>query len=197
MLIDEGILIPSSDHRLTGRFLESRVRRIFQEMGFIFDVGPRGLHDAVIRPPSDWTPTSPLVAEIKSSKDPEPSLDDLRQLDDWVFELSGEMVARRGEGKAPGNLILQGFGASIYSHPTPHKGIMVFNGPVGIPFDQRTPGDGWLNLSKKQFAEKRCFCIVSMQCLVEWLEAFREDRSAARRLWESIHSTAGVMALPT
>ena len=195
-LIDEDTLVLGPDHHLGGRGLESRVRRIFREMGFIVEKGPEGSYDALIKPPGGWKPKYPLVVEIKSGKAPSPGREELRQLDDWVFELSGEEAARKGEGLASGNIITQGLGGSRYSHPTPHKGIMIYNGPLGTSFPDRTQGAGWLGANEKEFAGKRAFCIASLPCVSEWFGAHQKDGTAARRLWETIHATIGVLPLP-
>ena len=177
-LIDDDRLLFGPDHQLGGRWLESRVRCIFREMGFTVEKGPVGFYDAVVKPPGGWKPADPLVVEIKSGKSPSPAREDLRQLDDWGFELSGEEAVRKGKAVAPGNIITQGLGGSRYSHPTPHKGIMIYNGPLGKCFADRSPGDGWLGANEKEFAEKRAFCIASLPCVLEWFTVHQKERTA-------------------
>jgi hypothetical protein len=195
-LIDDDILDLGPDHQLGGRGLESRVRCIFREMGFIVEKGPDGYYDVLIKPAGGWKPTYPLVVEIKSGKSPSPGRHELRQLDDWVFELSGEEAVRKGKAVAPGNLITRGLGGSLYSHPTPHKGLMIYNGSLGTSFADRTQGDAWLGANEKEFAERRAFCVASLPCILEWFDRHKRDDTIAHRLWETIHATIGVLPNP-
>ena len=195
-LIDDGPLVLDPDHQLGGYWLESRVQHIFRAIGFEVEHGPDGSYDALIRAPQGWQPDRPVVLEIKSGKATGPGRSELRQLDDWVFELSGEEVARKGKGMAGGNLVTQGLGPSRYSHPTPHKGVMIYNGPIGMPFEDRTLGNGWLGLNENDFANRRAFCIASLACLLKWSEACQADKQVSRRFWETIHNTMGVLPPP-
>jgi len=196
-LIDAGELDTGPDHKLGGRFLEAKVRSIFRRMGFSVDRGPAGLHDATIEPPEDVEPQKPLVIEVKSSRNTTPTRTDLRQLDDWVFELSGEERARKhglGGGPSGESLASGGVITPIRRHPSPHKGIMVFNGPVGVPFEKR-PGI-WLGANEKEFAEKRDFCITRFEILLAWGEAVKGDPSQAAKLWKAMHACAGELTEP-
>ena len=94
-LVCGGIISPGPDERLRGQYLETRTAQLFRQMGFVVERGPRGAYDARIPPPTDSEPSRPCVVEVKSSSRPGPTRRDLRQLDDWVFEMSGEQEARK------------------------------------------------------------------------------------------------------
>ncbi len=81
--------------RLDGKALEIRVEQTFQHFGYSVTPGRAdNLEDRIIE--ARYQPTTKLVLEIKSStKGSVPGMDDLRQLDDWVFSLSGEEEERR------------------------------------------------------------------------------------------------------
>jgi len=134
----EGIISFGNDYLLSGFGLECRVKDIFKKMGFEIIPGRDGMEDFVIKAPNGVTPTTPLVLEIKSSRKPHITRDELRQLDDLVFELSGEQQARKhglGGGGGPDYLALASWGllsrqSKPVFHPTPHKGVLIFNGPI-------------------------------------------------------------------
>lgn len=197
-LIDAGELETGPDHSLSGRFLEAEVRSTFRKMGFDVSRGPKGEHDAKVEPPSGFDPEKPCVVEVKSSaKRAGPNRRDLRQLDDWVYELSDEKEARKQGlgGKADTQSIATGgWFPPTHHHPTPHKGVMVFNGPVGMPFDQRPRK--CLGANEEEFAQKRDFCIIPFGSLLEWAQAIERESSLARQLWGAMHACAGELAGP-
>jgi len=88
-LCDEGKVAPGEDPSLSGRPLEWRVQGILQTMRFCVRKGRECLEDLVVDPPPECAGSDPLVLEVKSSRKPCLARDDLRQLDDWVFDLSG------------------------------------------------------------------------------------------------------------
>ena len=103
------------------------------------------MEDFVVKSPFDYEPSKPIVLEVKSSRKQHISRDQLRQLDDWVFELSGEQEARKYGLQGKGGIDTLAFvshgmvtrESRPRYHPTPHKGVFIFNGPVGTPFNKR------------------------------------------------------------
>lgn len=171
--------------RIWGVILEIRVQQLFESVGFDIRPGREGKEDFVITAKGNDTPTDNLVVEVKSGKKRPIDLDDLRQLDDWVFDLSGEEQARKhglGGGYDISVEFYDGY-TSTQHHPTPHKGIMIFNGPIGKPFPERS--DPILHPNQLEFAHKRNFCVIGLEDLVDLIE---QDRT---HLWETIHSTVG------
>lgn len=191
-LVREGVLVLGHDHSLGGDALEYRVEQLFRALNLRVSKGRPGLEDFIVSADDESTP---LVVEIKSSKSPSPTRSDLRQLDDWVFELSGEEVARKHGLPATYSNILE---AEIFEgwssprhHPTPHKGMMVFNGSVKTPFEQR-PRD-WLGANEKEFAERRGFCVLSLECLISWAEACKENERISKEFCHKVQMTSGVL----
>lgn len=194
-LSEEGIVSFGPDYKLGGGALEFRVKDIFTKMGFDTESGPIGLHDAIIKPFDGLDPTKPIVVEIKSSKSPSPSRDDLRQLDDWVFELSGEEKARKyglGDGTDATALSTHGLVVERQYHPSPHKGVMVFNGPLGQTFEKRS--SNWLGENEKIFAKKRSFCMISLECLLSWHNEYQRNTAIINDFWSAMHFTDGVLS---
>lgn len=118
--------------------------------------------------------------------------DDLRQLDDWVFDLSGEEQARKsgfgGEFDALA-MVTGGLVSEPHRHPTPHKGVLIFNGPIGAHFSQRTtpcvqPNDA-------QFLQKRNFCVISLPKLIQNIGAIQTQLLTIDDFWERLHATSG------
>ena len=77
-------------------------------------------------------------------------------------------------------------------HPSPHKGVLVFNGPVRTRFDQRSvqcvaPND-------QEFVEKRNFCVIPFSVLISYARRCSEDRSVIGELWQLVHTTGGIIA---
>ena len=188
-LTREGVLIFNNDFSLKSEALEYRVEQLFWMMNFEVIRGRPNLEDLIVKADDK---SDPLVVEIKSAKNSSsPSTTDLRQLDDYVFELSGEEVARK-EGLGRSKLhsdTFNGWGGR-QRHPTPHKGVMVFNGPTNKPFDQR-PSD-WLGSNEKEFAERRNFCIISLPCLRSWTDACQDDSKIAKTFLDRGQNTSVV-----
>ncbi len=135
--------------------------------------------------------------EVKSSQKPHVSRDNLRQLDDRVFDLAGEVKARKeglGGGLDPLALVTQGLASRKKRHPTPHKGVMIFNGPVGLDFSERR--SICFDENDREFIEKRNFCIISLDVLIDYVKAFEKDEAIRFILWENIHKTAGMLNGP-
>jgi len=197
-LTEAGVLALGDDKDLTGDSLEIRTKLLFQRLRFKVEKGRPGQEDLVVKPPSDGKIKEALVVEVKSSKQPNVTREDLRQLDDWVFELSGEEKARNeglGGGFDPAAMMTRGLMSTRRRHPTPHKGILVFNGPVGMDFDSRR--EVCFNENDRQFIEKRNFCIAPLGVLVQYEKPFESDESVSLLLWERLHTTTGMLSRPT
>ncbi len=180
-----GDLTLGHDKDLMGVSLELRVKQLFKEAGFNISDGEIGKEDFIVFSKENDDIKDNLVIEVKSSRKPQPSLDNLRQLDDWVYYLSGEEQARKhglGGGLDPLAMAYRGICTSNRRHPTPHKGVFIFNGPVGVPFSERS---NILHQNHNEFVEKRNFCIIGINDLAELL---RKDYQA---VWAKLHGTVG------
>jgi hypothetical protein len=187
-LLGEGEVPVPDDYMLTHLALEVRCQQLLQSMGLQVEPGRDGKEDLIVRPPSGASPEEPMAVEVKSGKDPSPGIEQLRQLDDWVFDLSQEEQVRkrqRGFGLAPLGI------TPAYSHPTPHKGVFIYNGPINMPFDRRA--DRWLGYNEEQFAIKRHFSIISFPLLIAVAAEFQKDRRWLAPLWNLIHTTSGLL----
>lgn len=196
-LAKEGQVILSKDYTLHGPALEVRVEQLCRCMGFRIRRGRPGLEDFCVDHPPEVECEDPLVLEVKASKDPWPSIDDLRQLDDWVFDLSGESVIRKRRAPPKGKNIAYmtaGLAPGPDRHPSPHKGVMVFNGPLGTPFDQRL--QPCLCPGHQAFVEKRGFCVIPFGGLVGLSEYYARGASSIGRLWNMMHATNGILDEP-
>jgi hypothetical protein len=194
-LAEDGQLSLGLDHWLTGDNLEIRVHLLFQEMGFAINRGRPGLEDFVVTPPSGAKTALPLVIEVKSERKPQISRDNLRQLDDWVFDLSQEDVARKnglGRGFNALAFISDGLIASATFHPNRHKGVLIINAPLSIAFGQR--GVDPLASDELAFAVKRNFCVITIQELVAIADAVRDNSKDNLEIWEAIHRKCGILS---
>jgi len=177
----------------------TRVKKIFSEMGFEVSQGrANNLEDFIIKPRQHFKMKSPLVVEVKSGKKHYVDRKSLRQLDDWVFELSGEDKARKGDTLNASAKAGWSYGSSVmmpkaYEHPTPHKGVMIYNGPVGVVFEER--GTNCINPSDEEFANKRFFCIIPFHVLIRYSERISAEEIEPEELWEKIHKTSGLLEL--
>lgn len=182
-----------NDHALRGRELEDRVAFLLREIGFVIEVGRPGMEDLLAHHIPEWLPKKPLAIEVKSSSKAQVSRGALRQLDDWVFDLSGEETIRKGivryelAFRRSSPLL-----APRASHPTPHKGVLVYNGPVDVPFRARP--ESCLGANELAFARKRDLCVVTFAGLLEWSSASQTDGRAGARLWNAIHACQGMLA---
>ncbi len=186
LLQKKGLLSLGDDKDLGGLILEIRVQQLFESVEFDIRPGREGKEDFVITAREDDTPTDSLVVEVKSGKNRPIDLKDLRQLDDWVFDLSGEEQARKhglGGGIDGLALVTQGLATSKKHHPTPHKGVMIFNGPIGKPFSERS--GQILHANQVAFSCKRNFCVIGLEDLISLIEQGRTS------LWTTLHSTEG------
>ena len=189
LLQKDGELALSDDKDLTGLSLEIRVKQLFLDLGLNIIDGRSGKEDFVVISNQTEEHKDNLVIEVKSSRYQAPKLDDLRQLDDWVFDLSGEEVARK-DGLGGGLNIIYGhsFGSNMVftsgeRHPTPHKGVLVFNGSVGVSFEER--GSSILHSNQIEFVEKRNFCVISIDNLISLMSGGMSET------WSTLHRTIG------
>jgi len=198
-LCGEGAITVGPDYSLTGLGLECRVKELFQKVGFEIHRGRDGMEDFIVNAPPNAKPTTPLVLEVKSSRKPHVVRDELRQLDDWVFELSGEQEARKhGLGGKGGvdHLAFVSWGlvsrqSQRVFHPTPHKGVLVFNGPIELPFSKRA--SDCIGPNDRDFVYKRNFCVIPFQILLGYCEGCMGDPAKMHELWTLIQSTAGTL----
>jgi hypothetical protein len=193
----EGKIVLNDDYALQHSGLEIRVEKVFKDLGFNVSPGrAKNLEDFIIEPQRHFSIQSPLVIEVKSGKHQYIPRDDLRQLDDWVFELSGEEKDRKGDTFSDSFQAgwINGESAIIpkqYKHPTPHKGVMVYNGPVGTLFKERS--NNCINPNDSEFVNKRFFCIIPFHILVSCFEKLLANEIEPKELWEKIHRTSGLL----
>lgn len=197
-LAESGLLSLGADKDLTGESLEIKVLLLFKAMGIAIKRGRNGFEDFVATPPTGATPNRPLVIEVKSDRKSTVQTEVLRQLDDWVFDLSQEEVARK-EGLGGGfDLLSQYTGGLLtdtYHHPSPHKGVLVLNAPLGNSFEQRALPS--LSADQVTFIQKRNFCIFPIQELIAIEQAIRQGRETVPDVWKAIHKTCGILSLGT
>jgi len=199
-LCEEGLVAFENDYTLSGFGLECRVKNLFKELNFEIQSGRDGFEDFIVKPPNGFEPSKPIVLEVKSSRRPNISRDQLRQLDDWVFELSGEQEARKHGLKGVGGidpLAIVSSGmltrkSKPQHHPTPHKGVFVFNGPIGEPFEKRK--SKCLSPNDEDFVDKRDFCVIPFDVLIDWLAKCKKDPEIKHGFWNKVHTTSGLLS---
>lgn len=198
-LLRDGVVLPGLLHKLGGKELELYVWYIFDDMGLKVELKKcdESKWDGIVLHFGELEPQKPIVLEVKSGGGKSPKMDNLRQLDDWVFQLSGEEKARKNGlgGEATLTTIATG-GRFVdkYYHPTPYKGVMVFNGQLGKCFEDRD-GD-WLEENQSEFVQARDFCIIPLECLICWSEQCKENSTTVGDFWSKIHSTSGILQPP-
>lgn len=196
-LYRSGKIKIKEDNYLSNGALEIRVEELFQIMGFQIRSGRKNnLEDFLVDPSKEFETQIPLVIEVKSSKGPCLLLDDLRQLDDRVFELSGEEEIRKRRAlKDSKNIfyITAGLPPGPDTHPTPHKGVLIFNGPLKVPFADRPKN--CVHPNDRDFVEKRFFCIFPFSDIVEISKKISEGNLDKKQIWESIHQCSGLWKL--
>jgi len=177
-----GDLTIGEDKNLIGNELELRVEQLFIEYGFNIAQGRDGKEDFIVTPSENNELPDKIVIEVKSSKKSCTELRHLRQLDDWVYDLSGEEGARKNGINSSSPLNTFGLGVSK-KHPTPHKGLLVFNNSVGLEFENRP--ERLIHSNQEDFVMKRNFCIIRLDHLVSLLAEKKEDA------WQVLHETVG------
>ena len=178
---------------------------------------PRGKYkeDLLLEAPTDCVPQNKIVVEVKSTivkRKKSPATEDMRELDDWVFDLSGEkdirsrsltrwknpvLIEQHIGTAAQGITFLETAGAIPYSpvHLSPVKGLLVFNGPTTTPFDKRDVD--WLGYNEREFAGIRSFCVLSLESLLHWVDACDDNDNLNRVFWRTLHETSGLCPDPS
>ena len=195
LLYEKGKIRLANDAALTGLALELRVKQLFKDISIdVHDGRAPNLEDLILHPGEKSTTQKPIVVEVKSSKKPQIILRDLRQLDERVYDLSGEEKARK-QGLEPEVVgMMTSPWTEVFTkpgrHPSPHKGAMIFNGPIGVPFKER--GECMTN-NNAPFVDKRNLCIIPFGTLLGYHQRIVNQEMMAYELWEMIHKTAGVL----
>jgi hypothetical protein len=195
----QGVLRLGDDISLSGFALEIRVKRILNELGLPVTEGRRrNLEDLIVNARDDFTTPFPLAVEVKGTNRAYVVRRELRELDDWVFELSGEekIRRRRRPPRTHGKYVYYwtaGLPPGPDSHPTPHKGVLVFNGPLGMHFEERSAN--CINPNDLEFVHKRYFCIIPFQILLDAASKVASKDVTLHDLWEKIHQTEGVLCI--
>jgi len=193
-LYNEGKIAIRNESSLSGLALQFRVKKMLRDMGY--DVGDGrspDLEDLILKYQSNYETKLNIVIEVKSGKKPQVSRDDLRQLDDWIFDLSGEEDARKWKPKKIGG---PNIGASQgvwirHIHPTPHKGVMIYNGPTSKDFPSRS--NECINPNDVDFVTKRNFCIIPFSILIRKYNEIKEGDLTTEQFWEEMHSAVGLL----
>ena len=193
-----GVVELGDDFKLKDDLLEIRVGLLFKYAGMeVIDVRYKKKQDFIIEPLKESGFYIPLVIEVKSSGKAWPKLDDLRQLDDWVFDLSGEKGIRKHGYKLWNKPRSKISGRAIGAvqppliHPERYKGVFVFNGPTNQPFKERSRD--WVVAEQKQFVKDRGFCMISLESLIRWAEACHGDDGHLKLFWQKIYETNGIL----
>lgn len=82
-------------------------------------------------------------------------------------------------------------GSQPRHHPTPHKGVFILNAPIGTPFNKRNKE--CLNPNDFDFVDKRDFCILPLDVLINYFNKSITDPAIKRDFWETIHNTSGIL----
>ena len=191
-LCSEGIVALPEDYTLGGRWLEFRTKLLLRDMDLQPQDGRPVCEDIVVTPPPRFEIQIPLVFEVKSSAKPAIARRDLRQLDDWVFELSGEELARKkGLGSITLAMATGGMLGGHTYHPTRHKGVMIFNGPIGIPFNERQKE--CFGANEIEFARSHYLCLIPFNLLIKRSKLISQRKMRLEDFWNSVHECEGVL----
>lgn len=195
-LVDAGIVRLKNDHDLHGTALEIRVRELFVSAGMSTQDGRPGREDLIVDENTTIDCHIPLVVEVKSRNKPQIELDYLRQLDDYVFELSKEQGIRHAglnKWNSPHKTGGMALGAiqPLPVHPKRFKGVLVFNGKIGQPFTDRDPH--WMTSDQVEFADSRHFCCMTLESLISWSNACKNEEAETLEFWKEIYETKGNM----
>lgn len=198
-LVNKGKLRFKDDRYLGGLALEIRVRNSFSDIGFNVTQVNKIDCDGLLVPNNDFEIKNPIVFEIKSGKSLAPSRTELRQLDDYIFELSGEEKARKeGLGKEGIHYdpLANLFGHNLvkgkkYFHPTPQKGCMIFNNVEGTHFLE--PSIFELGFNELEFVKKRNICVMTFRTLLYLTSKVKHNELSLTEFWNMIQKTEGVL----
>jgi hypothetical protein len=194
-LAESGDLNFGSDYSLGDKALETRVRLILKDMGFSARKGRRSYEDIVVDVPEFAKPSIPLVIEVKSGNKP-PGRAALRELDDWVFELSGESrnrglgVENQGQNR---NWVSKGAIQATPFAPAPQKGVLIYSIRRKEAYDDPLHSQNQPHFNDVEFAKARSFCIVSLPCLLSWMYECETSPSGAQDFWRTVQSCSGIL----
>ena len=184
--------ITSPDYTLGGTELQARVREIFESIGLSVGEGPTDREDLILNAPDLKEPTIPIIVEVKSGNKTRPNHSHLRQLDDWVFDVSDEGNVRRkgilNQGRKR-NWLSRGAEQASPLHSNPHKGLLIYNGPLDVPFEDRP--QPILDEHTRKLAEKRSFCVMSMRSLLSWAGACQNSEIELAEFWKNVQMSMG------
>lgn len=196
-LVNEGKVFYRHDEYLGGNALEIKVRHILKQIGLKISFEKNIDCDGIIKHNDGFIVKKPIVLEIKSGKSNFPSRTQLRQLDDYIFELSGEEKARKegfGESGLKYDPLYNIYGHGLVKktklyHPTPHKGLMIYNNTEGTFFKENFLFE--LGFNEKEFCIKRDICVLSYKEFLDISKLIMEDKMQIEDFWNLIHKTVG------
>jgi len=197
ILVNDGKIFYRNEEFLGGNALEIKVRHILKQIGFKITYEKNIDCDGIIRHNDDFKLKKPVVLEIKSGKSNSPSRTQLRQLDDYIFELSGEEKARKeglGETGLKFDPLHNIYGHGLVKqkklyHPSPHKGLMIYNNTEGTFFKDNFLFE--LGYNEKEFSIKRDICVLSYKEFLDFSTLIMKNEMQLEDLWNLIHKTSG------
>lgn len=196
-LAEQGVVRLQNDHLLGGKELEIRSLKLFQGLGLNAEWGRPLKEDILIDAPNFADYPVQFVLEVKGRKNSTPEMSDLRQLDDWIFDLSGESGFRQAGMEKPQRNALALWKGAVQPrarHPSPVKGVMIYNGEKGTAFDQRSPFD--LPDNQLEFVRKRHICVISFASLVAWETACLKSEMTVEEFWQKMKDCRGILVQP-
>jgi len=176
---------------LTGPELEREVHTVFLQLGAtLVDQGGRDNHDGYFHYGPDDRQVFRFVLETKSTTRRPANLEMVRQLDDWVYQLSGEEWARKHGSKINGlALLTDGLGTSAAQHLKPHRGVLVLNHCCMKPLPRPEPFPGKV----VEFAQTRAFCLLTWPDLLDLRHMVTEARVSGQDVLRAVWATFGVL----
>lgn len=174
-------------YKLSGNLLMFEVHNIFRSFGGeIVDPGGKDTHDGIVH-----YKKYKFVLEIKSHETKGALLKDLRQLDDYVFTLSGEEKMRK---ERPEQVICLIWG-KVHIEPSsrppdPHRGVFIIN-HCYLKKERCNPFHH--NIIK--FAEKRALCLIDWPTFLNIKKKFDKGILSSDEIFEKIYNTWGILQL--
>jgi len=187
--------VGEADHKLKGKRLEWKVYEIFEDMGIdvILDENDE-THDGIIifeTKGSDF-PALKFVLEIKGHDKGGARIEDLRQLDDWVFRVSGEEKARKERVLVAEPIWSYGesrVGPGYFQHPDPHKGLFILNHDIkNEPADRCAP----FGSNEIRFSESRNHCLIDFLVFLQLYDKWKEKMYSLEDILLTLYETVGV-----
>lgn len=214
-LSDAGILKQHKDeHRLNGLPLEWAVKRIFKQIQkldsrkawnrfhepkhpnvheFIFERGFRDDDTDAVR--RDDAFHSRLVFEVKSHSNHGATIEDLRQLEDWVGRLNRSHQKTLTDKKLKDRL--RSYRPLLTDIPererilailNPYKGVLVLN----HEWNRDRPSEAF-GANEQAFASEQNFCLLSYRDLLQFRDAIVRYDMDAYYFLEEIDLTSGIL----